>query len=96
MTEQADVNFMLPDGGQVRHSPRSAAVLFANALAYIDTVQPEAMRPAVRGMLTAGIETCATSRSLFGKPLGHLIIMAKALVDSATTAPAGPVDDARR
>lgn len=36
MTEQADVNFMLPDGGQVRHSPRSAAVLFANALAYID------------------------------------------------------------
>lgn len=70
-------------GGEIRHTPRSAAVLLARALGHLDLIQPETAREPVRLMLTSGIEMCAISRSLWGKPIGHVLALAHALVGAA-------------
>lgn len=61
-------------------SPRAAAVLFTRALAGIDQIQPVALREPVRDMLAAGIEQCAISTSLLGRPVNGLIAVANALI----------------
>lgn len=66
-------------------SPRAAAVLFTRALAGIDQIQPVALREPIRDLLAAGIEQCAISASLLGRPVNHLIALATALIP--------PVDD---
>lgn len=63
------------------HTPRSASVLLSDALAHLDVVQPEALRGPVRNILRAGIELCAVSRSLLGKPIQHTLDLAQAIVD---------------
>lgn len=63
------------------HTPRSAAVLLTDALDHLALVEPPALREPVRMMLRAGIEQCAISSSLLGKPVGHVLRMAQALVD---------------
>jgi len=61
------------------HSTRSAAVLFTRALQRVDQVEPESLRGPIIAMLAAGIELCASSRSLLGKPVNNLIDLAEAL-----------------
>jgi hypothetical protein len=62
-----------------QHTPRSAAMLLTDALAHIDRIQPASAREPVRQMLRAGIETCASSRSLAGKPVQQTLALAQAL-----------------
>ena len=65
------------------HTPRSAALVFTDALGHLDLVQPESLREPVRNMLRAGIEQCAVVRSLLGKPIMHTLDLAEALNDAA-------------
>jgi hypothetical protein len=65
------------------HSPRTAAVLFANALSRTDSLEPPAVREPIRNMLTAGIELCVVRQNvdtLLGLPMQDLLDLAEALV----------------
>ncbi|GAA3223126.1 hypothetical protein [Actinocorallia longicatena] len=64
-----------------RHTPRSAALLFADALECLDLLEPALAREPIRHMLRAGIEQCASSHSLLGKPVNYLLQLAEVLVD---------------
>lgn len=68
-------------GGMPDHTPRSATLLLADALDQLGLIEPSALRDPVRQMLRAGIEQCAVSRSLLGKPLVNVLRLAQALVD---------------
>jgi hypothetical protein len=70
------------------YTPRSAAALLSNALGCLDILEPAAAREPVRQMFRAGIELCTISRSLFGKPVQHVLDLAQSLVD-ASRSPVG-------
>lgn len=63
------------------HTPRSAVVLLTKALQNVNRIEPETLREPIVGMLAAGIELCAVSRSLLGKPVVNLLALAEALAD---------------
>jgi hypothetical protein len=65
-------------------TPRSAALLLSDALTHLDVIQPPALRDPVRDILRAGIELCASSPSLLGKPIEHTLRLAQAVVDTAS------------
>lgn len=65
------------------HTPRSAAVLLSDALEHIDLVSPPGARGPIRMMFRAGIEMCATSRSLLGKPVVHTLALAQSILDAS-------------
>jgi len=65
------------------HTPRSAVVLLSDALGHIDLISPPGAREPIRLMFRAGIEMCATSRSLLGKPVVHTLCLAQSLVDAS-------------
>lgn len=67
----------------IDHTPRSAAALLSDALGHLDLISPPGAREPVRLMFRAGIEICATSRSLLGKPVVCTLWLAQALVDAA-------------
>jgi len=67
----------------MEHTPRSASVLLAEALGHLDLVEPAAAREPIRSMFKAGIELCAVSTSLLGKPVAFVLDLAQALVDQA-------------
>lgn len=65
----------------MNHTPRSGALLLTDALTHLELLEPAAAREPVRLMFRAGIELCADSRSLLGKPVNYLLELAEALVD---------------
>lgn len=69
--------------GSQEYTPRSAVLVLTDALGHLDLVQPESLREPARHMLRAGIELCATTRSLLGKPIMHTLAFAEALIDAA-------------
>lgn len=66
-----------------RMSPRAVAVKLSSALVHLDLVQPPELRGSVADILRAGIELCALSDSLLGKPIQHTLAVAKAITDAA-------------
>lgn len=64
-------------------SPRAVAVKLSAALMHLDLVQPHALRGPVADILRAGIELCALSDSLLGKPIMHAVAVAEAITDAA-------------
>ena len=73
-------------------SPRAAALLFARALQRLDRIQPAAARAPIAAMLEAGIEQCATLRTLLGQPVNHLLDLARALTAQGCTCTHEQVD----
>lgn len=70
-------------GSEHYHTPRSAAVLLSDALGHLDVVEPPSAREPIRNILRSGIEMCAVSRSLLGKPITHTLSLAHSIVDAA-------------
>ncbi|MFG2001623.1 hypothetical protein ACGFNU_20975 [Spirillospora sp. NPDC048911] len=66
-------------------------MLLTDALDHLALVEPRALREPVRMMLRAGIEQCAISSSLLGKPVGHVLMLAQALVDEGHSREDQPV-----
>jgi hypothetical protein len=64
------------------YTPRSAALLFSEAIEHIDRLDPPAVREPIRNMFRAEIERCAISTSLLGKPVNYALDLAEAIVES--------------
>jgi hypothetical protein len=67
--------------GDPTPSVRAAGLLFARALQRVDQVEPPSIRGPITSMLEAGVELCAISTSLFGKPVNHLLALARGLTE---------------
>jgi hypothetical protein len=65
------------------YTPRSAALLFSEAIEHIGRLEPSAARRPVRDMFRAEIERCALSPSLLGQSGAYVIELAEALVGRA-------------
>jgi hypothetical protein len=66
-------------------------VLLTDALDHLDLIEPPAARAPIRLMLRGGIEQCAMSRSLLGKPVNFVLELAQVLVDEGRRrSPADP------
>jgi hypothetical protein len=61
-------------------TPRTAALLFSEAIEHIDSLEPPAVRAPIRDMFRAEIERCALSRSLLGQPVNYMLELAEAIV----------------
>lgn len=64
-------------------SVRAAGLLFARALRQVDRIQPPSIRGPIVNMLEAGVELCTVSTSLFGKPVNHLLALARGLTEAS-------------
>lgn len=79
---EADTANPAPDGSPAEYTPRRAALVLTDALGHLNLIEPSAVREPVRQMLRAGIELCATTRSLAGKPVMHTLALAEALIEA--------------
>lgn len=62
------------------YTPRSAALLFSEAIEHIDSLNPPAVRKPIRDMFRAEIERCAISTSLLGQSVNYVLELAEAIV----------------
>lgn len=68
------------------HTPRSAALLAADALAALPALDlPASVAAPIRSKFRALVELCAISDSLLGHPVVYDLELAQAIVDEAET-----------
>ena len=65
-------------------NPRAASARLSLALTRLDVVQPPELREPVADILRAGVELCAISPSLLGRPIEHALRLATAINAAAS------------